>query len=92
MDYSLTFSCWLLVEIIGLNYKITAEIHFIKYAVFQFSLYLQEKDINLSGEHVREGLTCVISVKVANPEFEGQTKVLLLDFVFFLFFLIYGHI
>ncbi|THG02412.1 hypothetical protein TEA_013813 [Camellia sinensis var. sinensis] len=33
-----------------------------------------EKDISLSGEHVREGLTCVISVKVPNPEFEGQTK------------------
>lgn len=35
---------------------------------------IKEKDINLSGEHVREGLTCVISVKVPNPEFEGQTK------------------
>ncbi|KAF8395721.1 hypothetical protein HHK36_019671 [Tetracentron sinense] len=34
----------------------------------------EEKDISLSGEHVREGLTCVISVKVPNPEFEGQTK------------------
>ncbi|KAL5720157.1 DNA topoisomerase (ATP-hydrolyzing) [Ranunculus cassubicifolius] len=38
------------------------------------SKLIKEKDINLSGEHVREGLTCVISVKVANPEFEGQTK------------------
>ncbi|KAK8944545.1 hypothetical protein KSP39_PZI007811 [Platanthera zijinensis] len=35
---------------------------------------LQEKEMNLSGEHVREGLTCIISVKVPNPEFEGQTK------------------
>ncbi|KAK3159921.1 hypothetical protein QOZ80_1BG0052780 [Eleusine coracana subsp. coracana] len=35
---------------------------------------LKEKDISLSGEHVREGMTCVISVKVPNPEFEGQTK------------------
>ncbi|PKI50841.1 hypothetical protein CRG98_028748 [Punica granatum] len=35
---------------------------------------IKEKDITLSGEHVREGLTCVISVKVPNPEFEGQTK------------------
>ncbi|XP_070021208.1 DNA gyrase subunit B, chloroplastic/mitochondrial isoform X2 [Nicotiana tabacum] len=35
---------------------------------------IKEKDISLSGEHVREGLTCVISVKVPNPEFEGQTK------------------
>ncbi|KAI3986272.1 hypothetical protein MKX01_028553 [Papaver californicum] len=34
----------------------------------------KEKDISLSGEHVREGLTCVVSVKVPNPEFEGQTK------------------
>ncbi|KAL3637147.1 hypothetical protein CASFOL_019446 [Castilleja foliolosa] len=32
------------------------------------------KGKTLSGEHVREGLTCVISVKVRNPEFEGQTK------------------
>ncbi|OAY66338.1 DNA gyrase subunit B, chloroplastic/mitochondrial [Ananas comosus] len=34
----------------------------------------KEKDIILSGEHVREGLTCIVSVKVPNPEFEGQTK------------------
>ncbi|KAJ6992226.1 hypothetical protein NC653_015554 [Populus alba x Populus x berolinensis] len=33
-----------------------------------------DKDISLSGEHVREGLTCIISVKVPSPEFEGQTK------------------
>ncbi|GER52544.1 DNA gyrase subunit B [Striga asiatica] len=38
------------------------------------SKFMKEKDISLSGEHVREGLTCVISVKVPNPEFEGQTK------------------
>ncbi len=36
--------------------------------------YLKEKDENLSGEDVREGLTAVISVKIANPQFEGQTK------------------
>ncbi|KAL9237915.1 hypothetical protein vseg_012408 [Gypsophila vaccaria] len=34
----------------------------------------KDKDLTLSGEHIREGLTCVISVKVPNPEFEGQTK------------------
>ncbi len=35
---------------------------------------LKENDSNLSGEHVREGLTGIISVKVPEPEFEGQTK------------------
>jgi DNA gyrase subunit B len=35
---------------------------------------LKEKDANLSGEDVREGLTAVISVKVRQPQFEGQTK------------------
>lgn len=35
---------------------------------------LKEKDDNLSGEDTREGLTAVISVKVAEAQFEGQTK------------------
>ena len=35
---------------------------------------LKEQDSNLSGEDVREGLTAVISVKVIDPQFEGQTK------------------
>ncbi|MEB3179952.1 MAG: DNA topoisomerase (ATP-hydrolyzing) subunit B [Nostocaceae cyanobacterium] len=35
---------------------------------------LKDSESNLSGEHVREGLTAVISVKVPEPEFEGQTK------------------
>ncbi|XP_051138643.1 DNA gyrase subunit B, chloroplastic/mitochondrial-like [Andrographis paniculata] len=38
------------------------------------SKIVKDKDVSLSGEHVREGLTCVVSVKVPNPEFEGQTK------------------
>lgn len=36
--------------------------------------YLKEKDQNLSGEDIREGLTAIISVKLPEPQFEGQTK------------------
>jgi DNA gyrase subunit B len=36
--------------------------------------FLKEKDENLAGEDVREGLTAVISAKLADPQFEGQTK------------------
>ena len=35
---------------------------------------LKEKDANLLGEDFREGLTCVLSCSVRNPQFEGQTK------------------
>ncbi|HVW18169.1 MAG TPA: DNA topoisomerase (ATP-hydrolyzing) subunit B [Solirubrobacteraceae bacterium] len=35
---------------------------------------LKDKDENLSGEDIREGLTAVISAKLADPQFEGQTK------------------
>ena len=35
---------------------------------------LKEKDANLGGEDVREGLTAIISVKIPEPQFEGQTK------------------
>ncbi|MFS2242620.1 DNA topoisomerase (ATP-hydrolyzing) subunit B [Microbacterium sp. OR16] len=35
---------------------------------------LKEKDDNLSGDDVREGLTAVISIKLGEPQFEGQTK------------------
>ena len=36
--------------------------------------FLKEKDSNLQGEDIREGLTAVVSVKVKDPQFEGQTK------------------
>lgn len=36
---------------------------------------LKEKDENLSGEDVQEGLTAIISVKIEDPQFEGQTKI-----------------
>ncbi|AAK77993.1 DNA gyrase subunit B [Clostridium acetobutylicum] len=36
--------------------------------------YLKENDKNLSGEDIREGLTAVVSVKLTEPQFEGQTK------------------
>ena len=35
---------------------------------------LREKDDNLTGEDVREGLTAIVSIKLAEPQFEGQTK------------------
>ena len=35
---------------------------------------LRDKDDNLTGEDVREGLTAVISIKISEPQFEGQTK------------------
>lgn len=35
---------------------------------------LKDKDPNLSGDDIREGLTVIISVKLGNPQFEGQTK------------------
>jgi DNA gyrase subunit B len=35
---------------------------------------IKDGDANLGGENIREGLTAIVSVKVPNPEFEGQTK------------------
>jgi DNA gyrase subunit B len=36
--------------------------------------YLKEADKNLSGDDIREGLTAVVSIKLTDPQFEGQTK------------------
>lgn len=36
--------------------------------------YLKENENNLSGEDIREGLTAIISIKIPEPQFEGQTK------------------
>ena len=36
--------------------------------------FLKQSDVNLTGEDVREGITSVISVKLTDPQFEGQTK------------------
>ncbi len=36
--------------------------------------FLKDSDENLSGEDIREGLTAIISVKIEDPQFEGQTK------------------
>ena len=35
---------------------------------------LKDNEENLSGEDIREGLTAIISVKIEDPQFEGQTK------------------
>lgn len=36
--------------------------------------YLKDNEVNLSGEDIREGLTAIISIKIPDPQFEGQTK------------------
>src|SRR3989441_8309208 len=41
--------------------------------------FLKEKDPSISGDDVREGLICVLSVKLPNPRFESQTKVKLVN-------------
>jgi DNA gyrase subunit B len=45
-----------------------------KYAREGKQPWLKEKDENLTGEDIREGITAIISVKLRDPQFEGQTK------------------
>ena len=40
--------------------------------------YIKETDEGLKGEDIREGLTAIVSVKLVEPQFEGQTKTCLL--------------
>src|SRR5213078_1779843 len=54
----------------GFNAALTRTLN--KYA--REKTLLKEKDDNLEGEDVREGLAAVISVKLQDPQFEGQTK------------------
>lgn len=42
---------------------------------FQSNSSEKDKDIKLTGEDTREGLTAIVSVKLGNPQFEGQTKI-----------------
>ncbi len=43
-------------------------------AVARAKAWLKEKDENLTGDDIREGLTAIVSVKLGEPQFEGQTK------------------
>ncbi|MEO7363710.1 MAG: DNA topoisomerase (ATP-hydrolyzing) subunit B [Gemmatimonadaceae bacterium] len=56
----------------GLKSALTSVIN--KYIQEKSTLAKKEKDIRLSGDDVREGLAAVLSVKVREPQFEGQTK------------------
>jgi DNA gyrase subunit B len=57
-------------HVIGFRTAITSAIN----QVGREHKLLKEKDSNLSGDDVKEGLTAIISVKLADPQFEGQTK------------------
>ena len=57
-------------HLVGLKTAITKTIN--DYARTQN--FLKDKDDALTGDDVREGLTAIVSVKISNPEFEGQTK------------------
>src|SRR5204862_2239019 len=57
-------------HLIGFKSALTRTVN--NYAVAN-NLFKEVKE-NLSGDDVREGLVCVISVKLSNPQFEGQTK------------------
>lgn len=57
-------------HVVGFRTAITAAIN----QIGREHKLLKEKDSNLTGEDVKEGLAAIISIKMANPQFEGQTK------------------
>ncbi len=57
-------------HVVGFRTALTRELN----AFARTKGYLKDKDPNLTGDDVREGLTTVLSIKVAEPQFEGQTK------------------
>ncbi len=58
------------MHVVGFRTALTRTLN----AVARAKNYLKEKDENLTGEDVREGLTTIISIKLPEPQFEGQTK------------------
>ncbi len=59
-------------HLVGFKTALTRAIN--EYIKSNYSALKLKKEISLSGEDVREGLTAVISIKIPNPQFEGQTK------------------
>jgi len=73
----LPFCAWCGIHLVGFKAAITRVVN--DYArssiVSNFKKFtLKDDEDNLSGSDVREGLTAVVSVKLINPQFEGQTK------------------
>ena len=58
------------MHVVGFRTALTRTIN----AVGRAKGYIKEKDENLTGDDVREGLATIISIKIPEPQFEGQTK------------------
>ena len=63
---------------VGVEDKFGMGIQIEAYLAFYFGaggrMVLKDSDQNLSGDDIREGITAIISIKIENPQFEGQTK------------------